>query len=198
MANSLGVLRIFPYKDIQELNSFYCGIDEMDNFLHDSEGFAMSIDNHFCKAFIVKDEDDEVVALFALNFDAISFDSDNIDDIFSGALGNAPDIDYEYLGNFRSKNHHPSLEITYLAVREDKQKQGIGEYLVEKIASAAQRQRLAGCEFLTVSAYHNKEYTAVGFYSKCQFSTLDISKDSANTTRMFRILYPKQDVEECE
>lgn len=198
MANSLGVLRIFPYKDIQELNGFYCGITEMDDFFHNSDGFPMSIDNHFCKAFIVKDKSDAVVAVFALNFDAISFDSDNIDDIFSGALGNSPDIDCEYQKNFKSKSHHPSLEITYLAVRKDKQRQGIGEYLVERIASVAQRQALAGCEFLTVSAYHNEEYSAVNFYSKCLFATLDISKDDRNTTRMFRMLYPKQEVEEGE
>ena len=46
MANSLGVLRISPYKDIQELDNFYSGITEMDKFLHESEGFSMSIDNH--------------------------------------------------------------------------------------------------------------------------------------------------------
>ena len=198
MANSLGVLRISPYTGIQELNNFYCGITEMDNFFHNSEGFLMSIDNHYCKAFIVRDKSDDVIAVFALNFDAISFDSDNFDDIFSGTLGSTPDIDYEYQENFKSKTHHPALEITYLAVREDKQKQGIGEYLVEKIASAAQLQALAGCEFLTVSAYHNKEYSAVNFYSKCLFSTLDITRDAPNTTRMFRMLYPKQVIDETE
>lgn len=198
MANSLGVLRISPYKDIQELDNFYCGVTEMDKFLHESEGFSMSIDNHYCKAFVVRDDSDDVVAVFALNFDSISFDSDNIDDIFSGALGNSLDIDYDYQESFKSKTHHPSLEITYLAVRENKQRQGIGEYLVEKIASAAQQQGLAGCEFLTVSAYHNKKYSAVNFYSKCLFTTLDLSKDAPTTTRMFRILYPKQVVEDDE
>lgn len=198
MANRLGVLKIFPYNDIHELNDFYCGITEMDDFFHNSNGFSMSIDNHYCKAFVVRDESNDVVAVFALNFDAITFDSDNFDDIFSGALGNTPDIDYEYQENFKSKTHHPALEITYLAVRKDKQKNGIGEYLVEKIASAAQRQALAGCEFLTVSAYHNNKYSAVNFYSKCLFSTLDITRDAPNTTRMFRMLYPKQEIEETE
>ena len=30
MEYKLGNLRIFPYKDIQELENFYCGIAEMD------------------------------------------------------------------------------------------------------------------------------------------------------------------------
>lgn len=198
MEYNLGNLRIFPYKDIQELDKFYCGIAEMDKFIHNSNGFIMSIDNHYCKAFVVKDESNDIVAMFALNFDAISFDSENFDDIFSGALGSTPDIDFEYQEIFKSKVHHPALEITYLAVREDKQRQGIGEYLIEEIASAAQKQPLAGCEFLTVSAYHSGNYTAVNFYSKCLFSILDISRDTKTTTRMFRMLYPKQDIENTE
>ncbi len=198
MEYNLGNLRIFPYKDIQELDNFYCGITEMDKFIHNSNGFTMSIDNHYCKAFVVKDESSNIVAVFALNFDAISFDSDNIDDIFSGALGSTPNIDFEYNEIFISKVHHPALEITYLAVREDKQRQGIGEYLIEEIASAAQKQPFAGCEFLTVSAYHCDNYTAVNFYSKCLFSKLDISRDTQTTTRMFRMLYPKQNTEDIE
>ena len=198
MEYKLGNLRIFPYKDIQELDNFYCGIAEMDKFIHNSSGFTMSIENHYCKAFVVKNESSDIVAVFALNFDAISFDSENFDDIFSGALGSTPDIDFEYHEIFESKVHHPALEITYLAVRKDKQRQGIGEYLIEEIASAAQKQRLAGCEFLTVSAYHCENYTAVNFYSKCLFSKLDISKDTQTTTRMFRMLYPKQNTEDTE
>ena len=53
MEYNLGNLRIFPYKDIQELDKFYCGIAEMDKFIHNSNGFIMSIDNHYCKAFVV-------------------------------------------------------------------------------------------------------------------------------------------------
>ena len=60
MEYNLGNLRIFPYKDIQELDKFYCGIAEMDKFIHNSNGFIMSIDNHYCKAFVVKDESNDI------------------------------------------------------------------------------------------------------------------------------------------
>lgn len=192
MENRVGVLKIAPFKDIEELKDFYCGITEMDDFIHRSNGFSLSIDNHYCKAFVVRDSDNEVIAVFALNFDAVQFDGDNLDDLFSGALDRTPDINYEYKDVFMSKSHHPALEITYLAVKEEKRGKGLGGILIDRIASAAQKQLFAGCEFLTVSAYHNKEYSAVNFYSKCQFSTLDISRDTSSTTRMFRILYPKE------
>ena len=192
MGSRVGVLKITPYKDIKELEDFYCGVAEMDNFIHHSDGFTLSINNHYCKAFIVRDSSDEVIAVFALNFDAVQFDEDNLDDMFSGVLSSTPDISYEYRDVFMSKSHHPALEITYLAVKKGRRTKGIGKVIVDKIASAAQKQILAGCEFLTVSAYHNKEYSAVGFYSKCQFNTLDIRHDSHNTTRMFRMLYPKE------
>ena len=191
----MGVLRITPFENIEELKDFYCGIPEMDNFIHHSNGFILSLNNHYCKAFVVRNNAGKVIALFALNFDSVQFDAENLDDIFSGFLSSTPNIDSEYKDVFMSKNHHPSLEITYLAVQKDVREKGIGKVLVDRITSVAQ-QAFAGCEFLTVSAYHNERYSAVGFYSKCQFSTLDISKDSANTTRMFRILYPKQDIEE--
>lgn len=192
MGNELGTLTISSYKSKQDLEDFYCGITDMDNFFHSSTGFDMSIRNHYCKAFIVRNTNNEVIAVFALNFDSILFDEDNLDDMFSGALSTTPNMDYEYKENFMSKSHHPALEITYLAVRKDKRNSGTGKFLIEKIASAAQRQLLAGCEFLTVSAYHNKEYSAVNFYSKCMFNTLDIRRDNPSTTRMFRILYPKE------
>ena len=192
MEDRVGVLKVSAFKDISELADFYCGVTEMDDFIHRSSGFMLSLDNHFCKAFIVRDIADEVVALFALNFDSVQFDEENLDDMFSGALSTTPDISYDYKDVFISKSHHPALEITYLAVKEDKRSQGIGKELINKIASAAQKQVFAGCEFLTVSAYHNKEYSAVNFYSKCMFNTLDIRRDNPSTTRMFRILYPKE------
>lgn len=189
----MGVLKISPYKGIQDLDGFYCGVAEMDDFLHRSNGFDMSVKNHFCKAFIVREDDAEVVAVFALSFDSVSFDEENIEDLFSGALGSTPNIDSEYKENFISKLHHPALEITYLAVRESKRKKGIGSTLIDKIANAVQRQPLAGCQFISVAAYHKDGYSAVNFYHKCQFSVLDTKSDKPESTRMFRILYMKTD-----
>ena len=172
------------------MDSFECGLEEMDKFIHDPSGLRMSVDNHYCKCFGVKDEHDVTVAIFALAFDSVELDSDSLDDLFSGVMSAVPNISPEYSDNFKSKSHHPALEIAYLAVRKDYRGQHIGEIVVKGIVNIAQRQEIAGCEFLTVDAFHNKTYSAVGFYTKCQFYTLDLTP-GINTTRMFRMLYPK-------
>lgn len=50
------------------LKRFRCGIRPMDDFIQD--GLNLSIENHYCRAYIVKeDSSDDVVALFALSFE---------------------------------------------------------------------------------------------------------------------------------
>lgn len=180
----------FPVKDFSELEDFYCGQKDMDEFIHSPSGLVMSVENHYCKCFSVKGEDNSLVAIFALSFDAVTLDSDSLDDLFSGIMSAVPNINIEYMDNFKSKNHHPALEITYLAVRKEYRGNKIGEMIIEGIVNVAKKQNIAGCEFLTVDAFHNKEYSAVGFYSRCQFYTLDLTPRK-DTTRMFRMLYPK-------
>lgn len=186
--------RINAYRltDYSELDNFECGLEEMDNFIHSPSGLKMSIENHYCICFGVKNEHDSIVAIFALSFDSVSLDADNLEDLFSGVLSSIPNVSPEYADNFKTKSHHPALEIAYLAVHKDHQGKKIGEAVVEGIVNVARNQNIAGCEFITVDAFHNKEYSAIGFYSKCQFYTLDFTP-AKNTTRMFRLLYPKED-----
>lgn len=177
--------------DYSEFDNFECGLEEMDSFIHSAHGLRMSIENHYCICFGVKDEYDTTVAIFALAFDSVTLDSDSTDDLFSGIMSAIPNISLEYTENFKAKNHHPALEIVYLAVHKDYRGKDIGESVVEGIVNVARNQKIAGCEFITVDAFHNKEYSAVGFYSKCQFYTLDLTPRK-DTTRMYRMLYPKE------
>lgn len=176
--------------DYSELDSFECGLKEMDIFIHSTVGLRMSIENHYCKCFGVKNEENITVGIFALSFDSISLDNEDLDDLFSGVMVSIPNILPDYIECFKSKRHHPALEIVYLAVHKDYQKQKIGETIVEGIVNIARKQNIAGCEFITVEAFHNNQYSAVGFYTKCQFYILDLS--TGNTTRMYRMLYPKE------
>jgi GNAT superfamily N-acetyltransferase len=187
----MGILKISRLEDYSLLKDFYCGVTEMDNFIHRSNGLMLSVKNHYCKAFMVKD-DDALVAIFALSFDSVTLDLDNKEDLFEGYLSKIPDIDEEYTNNFKSKLHHPALEITYLAVAQQYRGQGYGRKIIERIAMAARNQKLAGCEFLTVDAYFNDEYRASPFYTKCQFNQLDLTPNSKDTIRMYRMLYAKQ------
>ena len=73
---------------------------------------------------------------------------------------------------FEQKSTYPALEIAYLAVDRKFQDLHIGSALTEQIVSMAQEQKLGGCVFLTVRAWHISEYSAVGFYEKNQFAKL--------------------------
>jgi hypothetical protein len=51
---------------------------------------------------------------------------------------------------------------------------------------------LAASLFLTVDAYHSKEYSAIGFYKKCDFVQSEVAHDRypdrAITTRMYKAI----------
>lgn len=181
-----------PISDTSELIDFYCGLDIMDNFIHSADGLLASIQNHYCKCFVVKDDNSHILAMFALAFDSISFDEDDIEDLFSGVLSSTPNITEGYKDNFTSKSHHPALDITYLAVDRKHQHQGIGSKIISAIIDMAKEQSIAGCEFLAVDAYFDKNYNASVFYSKCQFNILTLPSSITHTTRMYRLLYPKE------
>lgn len=162
-------LIIEPLVDLKELSSFCCGIPQMDHFIHN--GFAESVRNAYCKPYVVRNAANEVVAMFALSFDALRLDSDDIEDLQNGWTDTSvPQPTEEYATTYWSKVQYPALEIAYLAVSEKYRDQHIGKYIIEQIASLARTQDLAGCQFLTVGAYVTKEYSAVGFYRKCHFA----------------------------
>jgi len=162
-------LSIEPLTDFAELQSFECGIKAMDTFIHD--GLCHSVQNCYCKMYAVHNSNGALVAFFALSFDSLRLDSDDIEDLQNGWTDTTtPCPTQEYLDVFWSKVHYPALEIAYLAVHKDYRGKHIGKYIIAEIDKMAHRQQLAGCQFLTVGAYVSKDYNAVGFYSKCGFA----------------------------
>ena len=61
---------------------------------------------------------------------------------------------------------YPTLEIDYLAVRKDLRKKGYGSLVIEELSKTARNRN---CYFMTVSAYHSKDYSAIPFYEKQGF-----------------------------
>ena len=181
-------LTIRPLDDISLLENFHCGIKAMDKFIH--SGLADSIRNHYCTTYSVH-LGSELVAMFALSFDSLELDSDSLEEMAEGLTSNKPDLSRSYVDTFLSKHHYPALEIAYLAVEERYRTQGIGRSIVNAIADMAQRQKTAGCMFLTVEAYIEQDYSAVPFYSKCHFEPCEFKKPNKETLRMFRVLYAK-------
>lgn len=178
--------------DFSRLSNFFCGIAQMDNFIH--ENLKICNDNHYCTTFVViENGSNEIVALFSLSFDSVNLGAYDFEDINNGASGtDMMDVDENYRVTFERKYTYPALEITYLAVRKDRRGQKIGIDLVYEIAERAKKQNIAGCLFLTVNALHTKEYSAVGFYEKCKFAKLT-PVPQEDVWPMFKTLWIKED-----
>lgn len=163
-------LTIEHLDDVEELKDFCCGVSKMDEFIHDG-GLKESVLNDYCKVYSVRDQEGKLVAFFALSYDSLQLDVDDVEDLQNGwSDTSTPQPTDEYFDTFWSKVHYPALEIAYLAVDKDCQKRHIGTQILEAIEDMARRQKFAGCQFLTVGAYHSKDYSAVKFYSKNHFA----------------------------
>jgi len=76
---------------------------------------------------------------------------------------------------------YPTIEIDYLAVRKDLRERGYGTEILTEITEAARRK---GSYFLTVDAYHDREYSAIPFYEKLGFFALQEFSEEHETLRM--------------
>ena len=158
--------------DFSVLDSFECGVAQMDNFIHGNLKFCDA--NHYCSTFVVRDSiNDTIAALFSLSFDSVNLNSDDFEDLSIGAAG-TDDLAVEetFRSTFEKKYAYPALEITYFAIDKNYRGQGLGRELIDVIVDRAKTQDVAACLFLTVNALHTKEYSAVGFYEKCKFAKL--------------------------
>ena len=189
-------LVITELRDTSVLKDFYCGVKPMDQFIHD--GLQLSITNHYCCAYTVKlgEAGEAIDAIFALNFDSLDLDMDDKDEMMEGSSStDKPLLTDDYKEIFLNKLHYPALEISYLAVRQDLQKSGLGRTIIEFIIKRAQEQAFAGCQFLTVEALATSSYSSVGFYEGCHFSPCEYPNPNKGTLRMYRTLYPVNIVE---
>ena len=188
---ALNSLTIRILDDVSQLDDFNCGIKAMDDFIH--SGLANSVRNHYCNLYSVT-LDNEIVAMFSLSFDSLELDLDSLEEILDNqSSSNKPNPSSNYVDTFLSEHHYPALEISYLAVKENYRRKGIGKAVVDSIAEMAQRQKTAGCMFLTVEAYIEEDYSAVPFYNACHFEPCEYKKPDKETLRMFRTLFPKND-----
>ena len=182
--------RIEHLTDFEELAEFYTGKEKMDDFLH--YNLQNCEESHYCHVFAVRlKSNDALVAIFALAFDSVDIDSDDFDDMRIGAAGTElPAVNYNFREQFEQKYTYPALEIAYLAVDKKFQKMHLGSALIEEIASMARNQKIAGCVFLTVKAWHTSDYSAVEFYEKHQFAKLT-PVPQMDVWPMYRTIWPQ-------
>ena len=180
--------------DASVLSNFYCGITDMDNFIHDKlQGY---LNRTGCEAYVIRQKD-EIVAMLSLGDDTLNLDDDDKDDMRSGYIPK-PTIALEDQ-SFLAEKEFPAVEITYLAVEKGRRGQGIGEYIISQVEAKVLRDN-PECEFITVEAYKTKDYSAVGFYDRCDFTPAELPLGYKDTLRMYKVLHPihRQDDFELE
>jgi GNAT superfamily N-acetyltransferase len=170
--------------DASVLSNFYCGIQEMDDFIHKKlQGYLQRTD---CEAYAIKHKG-EIVAMLSLGEDVLCLDEDDKGDMRSGFIPK-PSKALETQA-FLMEKEFPAVEITYLAVGKDWRGKGIGEFIISQVENKVLRER-PECEFVTVEAYHAEGYSAVGFYAHCDFTPAEQPMGFKNTLRMYKVLHP--------
>ena len=170
-------------QDASILVDFYSGIDEMDAFIHTRlSAFLRAYRNS--RFYVLRNTDGIVVAMFVISEGRLVLDEDCKDDLrmkFPGIEEWSEIKDYWEAGFF------PSIEIDYLAVRKEYRKQHIGTDIISTIKSFKESTySYYHPLFLSVNAYCTKEYSAVGFYEKCNFWAAEFVNPTVETLRMYR------------
>lgn len=178
--------------DTSALSNFYCGLQSMDEFIHDPEsGLNSYVRLGLTKLWIVK-SDDEVVAIFALSKSVLVLSSDDQKYIYHDGL----EID-EFI--FSHKETYPALEIDYLAISNDWRNKGLGSFIINEISNKVAADKLSATMFITVEALEKPDYSSVGFYKKSYFKDSEhgiirnqgrsFRGEPCDTRRMYRIVY---------
>lgn len=147
------------------LFDFYCGVSEMDAFIHNKlqeKIYRMPE----LESYIIR-ENGQIVAMTAIKekpLDVLTTDG--------------------------TRFYIDALEIEYLAVRKDLRNTGIGETVIQWIDNKARTEH-PKCRYLSVNALVDPDYgyTAVPFYEKCSFIPRK-SHAMAVAVRMTRIIRP--------
>lgn len=149
------VLTIERAFDIDALSKFNCGVREIDQLIHKRTGGLLSFITEVpCEFYLVK-QGETVIALFVLSNRTITIHEERFN----------------------------SLEIDFIAVRDDWRGKGIGTMI---LSIAEQNAREAEYPFLTTAALINKRYDASGFYEKCGF--VRNGNRVGNTIPMYKFL----------
>lgn len=149
--------------DMSVLSDFYCGIEEMDHYIHNKLQAKVNSMPEL-ESYIIR-EAGSIVAMTAIREKPLEVKKSN---------GERFCID--------------ALEIEYLAVRKDLRDTGIGETIIQWIDDKARAEH-NNCRYLSVNALVDPDYgySAVPFYEKCSFIPRK-SHAMAVAVRMTRII----------
>lgn len=159
-------------KSADELSDFYCGVPVMDEVLH--EDLEKTLKENHCDSYVVYEKGGGIVAFFALEYDReLVLDDGYREDLILGLSGaESPKFgNEEEKSDFENRDMFYAVDISYLAVRKDMQRKGIGSLIIDIISDIAIQNRPESI-FITVDALQIPGYSAVGFYRKHKFQEL--------------------------
>jgi len=130
----------------------------------------------------------EIVAFLSLREDVLTLDDDDKDDMRWGFIPK-PQVALD-APSYLTDSVFPAIEIAYLAVAKDFHGRGIGKYIVDEVIKKVKTEH-PDYQFITVDAYVEAGYSAVGFYEKCRFEPAEYPHGGyKDTLRMYRVLSP--------
>ena len=169
-------------KDTKLLANFSCGIESIDDFIHNELQDYVNMGG--CEMVIVR-EDDQIVAMYCTDSLNLHISEAAKEKMMVGAKPipknvPAPD-DFYWLKPF-----YDAVEITYLAVNVNKQHSHIGSFIIEHIINEIANSQVE-CDFVAVRALKCQDYTAVPFYGKCGFYAAEEEEPNRNLF-MYRVI----------
>lgn len=175
----------------EELSSFSCGVDELDNFVHHEILICSRF--HYLSSYCVRNvANGEMVAVFTLANDAVILG--NSDDRKDFIEQSSCKISDEYVPIFQKQTSFPAVNIGHLAVRKDVQSRGIGEKVLDFVLNTFISYDVSGCQFITVDSLNNSRTN--NFYQRNGFINQTDMDAYEPTRRMFLPIELYRDDEE--
>lgn len=168
-------LLIRPLASTDDLSSFSCGVNSLDDFFQKEVVFCHK--HGYLTAYVVRSKNNKcIIGMFALSNDVISLEEDDVEEIKGK-------IDDEYKFMLDRQASFPAVNISHLAVSTDYQGKGIGRIIVSYIIAMVKRLRFSGVQFLTVDSMNNPRTNK--FYLDLDFSNRSFDDMGEETRRMF-------------
>lgn len=158
------------------LKSFECGVPTMDEYIHSSLESLLKENSQFTLFVATEDTLGVVAIIITSTGNFVDLNNEYHDLPFGKPWGYISDDHQVHQGVM-----YPTLEIDFLAVRKDLRCKGFGSQIVNDLSIEA---RTNNCFFITVDAFHAKDYSAIPFYEKQGFFALQEYSDEYDTLRM--------------
>ena len=168
-------LLIQPLAPSDDLSSFSCGVNSLDDFFQKEVVFCHK--HGYLTAYVVRSKSSKIViGVFALSNDVISLEEDDVEEIKGK-------IDDEYRFMLARQSSFPAVNVSHLAVSKEYQSRGIGRVIVSYIIAFVKRFKFSGVQFLTVDSMNNPRTNK--FYLELDFCNRSIDDMGEETRRMF-------------